>query len=146
MKTEWSKMIIVFLIIVGIGLADKYFNHGGLVWDFYVDFSVVATVALAILALMGYLKYISGEDTIKIYFENEKKEKIDTGIVVLRKNCVRSEIQGLLGMIHSTGGRYDLKSFQKDRSFLKVLNDVQINKLNEIVIVVTKEELEQFTF
>ena len=145
MKTEWSKMIIVFLIIVVIGLADKYCNHGGLVWDFYVDFSVVATVALAILALMGYFKYISGEDTIKIYFKKED-EKIDTGLVVLRKNCVRSEIQGLLGMIHSTGGRYDLKSFQKDRSFLKVLNDVQINKLNEIVIVVTKEELEQFTF
>ena len=145
MKNEWSKMIIVFLIIVGIGLADKYCNHGGLVWDFYVDFSVVATVALAILALMGYFKYISGEDIIKIYFKKEDK-KIDTGLVVLRKNCVRSEIQGLLGMIHSTGGRYDLKSFQKDRSFLKVLNDVQINKLNEIVIVVTKEELEQFTF
>jgi hypothetical protein len=147
MKNQWNRIILLFVIISGIGLVDKYFNNGQLLWEYYVDFSVVATVALAILALLGYVKYIRSEDTIKIYFyEKNAKKKIDTGLVLLRRNCVRNEIQGLLGMIHSTGGRYNLKSFQKDREFLNLLNDVQTNKLDEVIIEITEEELKQFTF
>ncbi|CAA6826765.1 MAG: Unknown protein [uncultured Sulfurovum sp.] len=145
MKNQWNRVIILFVFISAIGLVDKYYNSGKLLWEYYVDFSVVATVALAILAFMGYVRYIHGEDTIKIYFQKkEKKEKIDTGLIVLRKNCVRSELQGLLGMIHVTGGRYDLKSFQRDGEMLEVINQVQTNKFNEIVIKVSEKELEQF--
>jgi len=146
MRNQWSRIIVLFVLISSIGLVDKYLNNGELLWEYYVDFSVVATVALAILALIGYVKYIRSEDTIKIYFkEQDKEEKIDTGLIVLRKNCVRSEIQGLLGMIHTTGGRYDLKSFQKDRAFLDVINRVQTNELNEVLIEITSEELKQFS-
>jgi len=48
-------------------------------------------------------------------------------------------------MIHTTGGRYDLKSFQKDRAFLDVINRVQTNELNEVLIEITSEELKQFS-
>lgn len=145
MRNQWNRVIVLFVFISVIGLAEKYFNNGELLWEYYVDFSVVATVALSILAFMGYFKYIHGEDIIKIYLqEKNKKDKIDTGLIVLRKNCVRSEVQGLLGMIHISGGHYDLKSFQRDGKILKVINQVQTNKLNEIVIEVTEKELKQF--
>jgi len=58
MRNQWSRIIVLFVLISSIGLVDKYLNNGELLWEYYVDFSVVATVALAILALIGYVKYI----------------------------------------------------------------------------------------
>ncbi len=134
--------LIIFITLTLAGLAISYLLDKE-AWRFWGNLDSAFAVALGVLAFMGYLEYIRSEDEIKIYFKvNEKK--LDTGLTVLRKDCNRSEILGILGMIQKDSkNRFDIK-YMKKRGLLKKLYDIQKGSEKELIIYLDEEELEQF--
>lgn len=136
--------LTIFLGISAIALLTNYISSTQKIWDFFDALSSATAVALAVLAVMGYMMYKHSDDEIKIYFKEEEEEKeIDTGISLLRKHCTRSEVMGLLGMVSSVD-RYNIKDLKDDLDILQQFNSIQSAQKNELTIKVTKEELKQF--
>ena len=155
-KGTWLLIAYVGITLLGI-VAYLYGDDGkSPLWQIYVVAGAAATLALAILAAFGYYEYIKQEDIVKIKFKpvgfdaekTDQNGNIDTLLTVLRKNCTRSEIQGLLGMIFNDyhgRHRYDLNDFlTNDGNILEVINNAQTGKIDEVVIKITQEELKQF--
>lgn len=158
-RKRGTKFSLLFILITGLGFFLYYWEKNGTSfgWQIYNVFGVASAFALAIIAFLGYLKYIKEEDVILIKFsykeEHEKKDQegnIPTGLTTLRKNCNRAEIQGLLGMIfnnYHNKNRYDLNHFQhfkEDNNVLQIIDDAQTGKRDDVVIDITEEELKQF--
>jgi len=137
--------LIVFGCVTVGGLLIKYFEMTKF-WDFYEALDTASAVALSLLAFSGYLEYIKSENVIKIYFQIDKQDEIDTGLSVLRKNCTRSEVFGILGMLQKDPKkRYEIK-YTKDLSFLGKLQDIQKGDADKLIIPIIDEELEQFEY
>lgn len=111
-------------------------------WKYIASLDTSTAIALAILAFLGYLEYVRLEDTIEIYFK-VCEEEIETGLTVLRKNCTRSEVLGILGMMQTKNGRYEI-AYLKDKNLLTNLNNIQKNRDTRLIIPLSKKELEQF--
>lgn len=111
-------------------------------WKYIASLDTSTAIALAILAFLGYLEYVRLEDTIEIYFK-VCEEEIETGLTVLRKNCTRSEVLGILGMMQTKNGRYEI-AYLKDKNLLTNLNNIQKNRDIRLIIPLSKKELEQF--
>ncbi len=156
---EGSKFIIMFVVFTLLGIMAFYWNKDGTSfgWEIYTVIGTASTLALAILAVYGYLKYRKEEEIIDIVFMPKpsfQHEKLDengylpTGLTVLRQNCTRSEIQGLLGMIFNDyhgRHRYDLEDFLTNKGdILKIIDNAKTGKDNKVIIKITEEELKQF--
>lgn len=120
-------------------------HYGGIEWleEFYGALDVAAAVALAVFAMWGYMEYSRQEESIAIFFlvSNEKKK---TGLSILRKNCTRSELLGVLGMIQKDPkNRFEIASMKKP-AFLDTLARIQKESDTELCIVLLQSELEQF--
>ncbi len=139
-----SKVILIlFVVITAAGVAIKYIDQNSFLWDFYGALDTASAVALALLAFFGYVEYMKSEDKIGIYFDLDGRE-IDTGLSLLRRNCTRSEVFGVLGMIQKDPAkRYKLEA-TKDISLLDKLQQIQKGDLDRFVIPVNEEELQQF--
>jgi len=159
MEKEGTKLLYIYVFITIIGIIGYLYGEDGTstAWRMYVVLGSASTLGLAIIAGLGYMKYIKEEDIVIIKFKPTFKiDKIDdegnitTGLTVMRKNCTRSEIQGLLGMIFNNyhkRNRYDLEDFltlKGKKNILTRIDDAQKGKSNEVVISITKEELKQF--
>ena len=136
--------IIIFILVTAFGFDAYYLNEDGKsnMWEIYLVFGASSTFALSIFALWGYYEYIREEDEIEILFSLENKE-IETGLKVLRKNCTRAELQGLLRIL-SNGKTFDMASVLRDKKILHLVNDIQTGKGKKIIIEIQLNELEQF--
>jgi len=133
--------LIIFVGITLMGLLISYYFEG--VWKFWANLDSAFAVALGVLAFMGYLEYIKSEDEIKIYFETNGR-KIDTGLSILRKDCTRREVLGILGMIQKDPKeRFNIK-YMKNKELLKRLHAIQKGNGLELIIPLSEDELGQF--
>ena len=86
---------------------------------------------------------IKSEDVIKIYFR-VNNQLIYTNLSILRKDCKRSEILGILGMIQKDGkSRFDIKSL-KNPKILNEFQNIQKGKSDKLVIDLLQDELKIF--
>lgn len=136
------KPFLIYLTVVLLGIVAHY---GSIAWleEFYGALDVAAAVALAFFALWGYMEYSRQEESVAIVFlvANEKKK---TGLSLLRKNCTRSELLGVLGMIQKDPkARFEIVSMKR-KAFLDTLARIQKESDTELCIAITQSELEQF--
>lgn len=134
--------LIIYLLIVCAGVIAHYMKIDWLE-EFYGALDVAAAVALAMFAIWGYIEYSRQEESVKIVFA-VNGQSIDTRLSFLRKNCTRSEVLGVLGMIQKDPKtRFEIASMKK-AAFLDNLGQVQKGSAKELYIILTQSELEQF--
>jgi len=81
---------------------------------------VAFAVALGVLAFFAYREMVHGEDEVRLFFDVAgAKEPIDTGLSLLRRDCSRGEVIGVLGMMQ----RRTEKRFVYNPTHLKQLLD-----------------------
>ena len=144
-KEKLKTPLFLYIGIISISLftfykssTDDKHNY----WNWFGALDTSSAVALAIIAFFGYIQYLKGEDTIKIFFKVGEK-KIDTHLSLLRKEFSRSEVNGLLRMIQNENATFTIKAFQKP-SILKEIQDIQKGKKDAFIIELTPKELQQF--
>ncbi len=101
---EGSKLYLtIFLLLTIGGLSIRYLlGEQSILWGIWSSVDVAFAVSLGVLAFFAYREMLSEEDAIALSFDivDEPNEaSIPLGISVLRKECTRSEILGILGMI-----------------------------------------------
>ena len=131
--------IFLGLSVAGFGLS-RFFAVG---WDIWMAVDSATAVALSVLAFLGYLEYIRSEDEIDIVFDVEGQRK-KTGLSILRKDCTRSELMGILGMIRKNMRENLDITYMKDPQMLKNLYTVQKGTSKQFVIPLTAQEARQF--
>jgi len=132
----------IYLSIVTVGVVAHYAKIAWLE-ELYGALDVAAAVALAVFALWGYREYNRLEESVAIHFEVDG-QRIDTHLVLLRKDCTRGEVLGLLGMIQKDPKtRFEIESMKKI-AFLHTLGQIQKGETKELIIPLTVDELGQF--
>jgi len=136
--------LYIFLVLVCLGLAIRYIaGTNSALWQIWSSIDVASAVALAALAFFAYRQMLRDDDEVRIMFEVNGKRH-DTGLCLLRKDCTRSEIIGVLGMMQ----RRTKERFAYDpahlHDLLNELNRVQKGKAKELAVPLSQEEFEQF--
>jgi hypothetical protein len=100
-------ILIIFIIVTLLGLLIRYITHANSwLWELWSVLDVSFAVALGVLAFEGYREFIKSEDEVPIYFRVHGKLTA-TGLSLLRRDCTRGEILGVLGMMQrSTTKRF----------------------------------------
>ncbi|CAA6800733.1 MAG: Unknown protein [uncultured Sulfurovum sp.] len=134
---------LTFILITLAGLFSYEWKDNFTAWDIFSALGGSSTIALALLALLGYLDYIRQEEEVSIWLhvKDDKGniiQKEDTNFSILRKNCTRQELQGILGVIADVP-RYELASI-KESEFMKDIDAIQIGKKKKIAIIVSQEK------
>ena len=135
---------ITFISITVVGWLLHAFsddNSWGL--KLWTALDVSFAVSLGVISFMVYLEYIKAEDEIEIYFDVEDDLK-DTGLSLLRKDCTRSEIFGLLGMMQPENSKRFSVDTKELALILKEVQSVQRGQKNSFVIRMMAHEFEQF--
>ena len=142
---KWS-VLILFVFLTLLGLAIRYFFPGEdeSVWNFWANLDVSFAVALGVLAFVAYREMVNDEDEVRLYFKLPDGTIYDTGLCLLRKDCTRSEVIGVLGMMQRrTSERFHYAS-EHLHDLLEELNSVQKGRRTELYIPIDEEEFEQF--
>lgn len=146
MKKIFRKYLVL-IIFVGLTIVGVFINFeegdNSKIWHLWATVDVSLAVSLGVMALLAYWEFITSEDEVEIYFQ-AKEKKIDTGLSLLRKNCSRSEIMGILGMIRINDRENYTIAYFKDKKILKDLHRIQKGKDIEFIIPMSGDELEQF--
>jgi len=101
--------------------------------------SIFITLGTLIMVVKNYLTNKKQYDKIPIYF-NDKKLKLN----IARKDFSRQELQGILGILRKEMKKqYEVDFFSKVE-YLDSIYKIQKSELDELVIKITKKELEQF--
>lgn len=105
------------------------------------------TIWLAILTFLYtsriWRKELQDDEEIEIILICEK-EKILLPVTVLRKNCTRAEIQGLLRIFFKNPS-YD-PSFLRSSSYFNTLRKIALGEENRLEIIIPKEDKDDDTF
>ena len=143
-KFKKYMVLIVFITISIIGLLIRYMagEHSWL-WNLWGSVDVAFAVSLGILAFMAYRQMIKSEDEISIYFNVDEKLK-KTGLSLLRKDCTRGEILGVLGMMQRTTKERFSFDPKELAPLLEEVREVQKGNKDKFVICVSRTEYEQF--
>ncbi len=142
MKRFLPLLIFVLLSFLGLGFYSIW-GSSSLIWRIWSALDVSFAVALGVLALIAYWEMLRDEDEIALCFDVEG-QVVDTGLSLLRKDCTRGEVIGVLGMMQrKTKERfhYDAKHL---KDLLQALNRVQRGSEKRLLIPIDKEEFEQF--
>ena len=135
---------ITFISITIIGwILHIFFDDNAWGLKLWTALDVSFAVSLGVIASMVYLEYIKAEDEIKIYFDVEGDLK-NTGLSLLRKDCTRSEIFGLLGMMQPENSKRFSVDTKELALILKEVQAVQKAQKNRFVIQMKVHEFEQF--
>ncbi|MDY0181450.1 hypothetical protein [Aliarcobacter skirrowii] len=108
------------------------------IFKLITDVTVWFTFFTMILMFFNTYRLIKRMNKIDIYFND-----IKLPIPILRKECTRGEIQGVLGVFTKDMQRYNIE-FMGTIEYLNRLTDVQNNKSKKLVIDISEKELEQF--
>ena len=135
--------LTLFATLFGAGLAIRYlFGAHSRMWDIWNTIDISFAVALGVLAFVAYRDIVREKDQIRLIFDVEG-EPIDTGLCLLRKDCTRSEIMGVMQLLCKNNAtlRYDAKHLH---SLLEELNRVQSGSAGKLFIPLRRDELGQF--
>jgi len=138
------KLLSLFLALIFIGVVGRLiFGEDSLFWTIWGVLDTSSAVALAVLAFFAYRDLVKEEDDIKLFFSVSGK-LIDTNIRLLRKDCTRGEIVGVLGMMQKdTGKRFKITP-KELRHLLGEIRRVQKEGKDRVVINMSQDEFEQF--
>jgi len=146
------KNFILFVVITFAFLLVGLFFDNTKLWHILTIIDTSTAVALAIMALFAYYEFSKGKDKIPLYFETydeEKKEKIPLKIdgemvYLLRENVQRAEVMGILGIVQNDmSGKFKLND-KDTKNLLKNIEEVQLNKKNELLIPINKHTFNEF--
>ena len=141
---EKYKVLIIFVSITFIGwLLHAFSSENGLGLKVWGALDVSFAVAMGMIAFMAYWEFIRAEDEIPIYFDVEGDLK-DTRLSLLRKDCTRSEINGILTMPLKEGIRFHDLQYMKNRALLQELHAIQKGKKDRLVMPMSAVEFQQF--
>ena len=138
---EGYVLLLIFLFVIAVGVIVKIFYPHN--WKWFELFDTASAVALALLAVWGYVEYSKGEDDVELIFEVEGKKE-NTGFSVLRKNFTRGEVLGVLGMIPTKESQKFSLDYTSNGSFLKAVDEIQKGRSKKFAIPMSKAEREQF--
>ena len=137
----------VLILFVGItfmgGLIHFFSGEKSLLLQFWSALDVSFAVAMGVIAFLAYWEFIKAEEEIKIYFDVDGALH-DTGLSLLRRDCTRSEINGILTMPLKDGLRFHELRYMKNRALLQTLQAIQKGKENRLVMPMSAKEFEQF--
>ena len=143
-KFERYKVLILFVSLTVVGGLIHIFSASNGSWlKLWGALDVSFAVAMGVIAFMAYWEFIRAEDEIKIYFEVEGELK-DTGLSLLRRDCTRSEINGIMTMPLRDGVRFHDLKYMKNRELLQDLHAIQKGKKDKFVMPMSAVEFEQF--
>ena len=112
----------------------------------YMDYmTIIFSFITMIFEIINYFKNKRQYDRIKIYFVVKSTNKmilIDKNI--LRKDCQRSEIQGVLRTKLIKGKSYYEIDYLKNDKYYQSIYNIQITKSNILKIYLEDDELTQF--
>jgi len=143
-KNRGNKILLIFIFLTVIGILIRFIaGKNSILWNIWGVIDVSFAVSLGVLAFIAYTDMVRENDEISIYIKVNDKI-INTGLIVLRQDCTRSEIQGLFGMIQKDSShRYNI-AYMKKRAFLKNLHKIKTGKSKKLIIPLTAKEYEQF--
>ena len=139
-----NRILIIFVLVTFLGLAIRYIlGKDSWLWTLWSSIDVSFAVSLGIMAFMAYKELIKSEDEIEIHLEVPNRV-INTRLSLLRKDCTRSEIQGVLGMIQKDSSKRYNVSYMKQRAFLQKLHQIQKGNDKRLIIYLSDQEVLQF--
>ena len=143
-KLKRYNILIIFIIVTLLGLLIRYItNANSWLWELWSVLDVSFAVALGVLAFEGYREFIKSEDEVLIYFR-VNGELTPTGLSLLRKDCTRGEILGVLGMMQrTTTSRFSFDTRELPL-LLQEVQAVQKGDKDMFVVEMTPKEFEQF--
>ena len=141
---ERYKVLILFISITVVGgLIHLFSGEKGSLLQFWGALDVSFAVAMGVIAFLAYWEFIKAEEEIKIYFDVDGALH-DTGLSLLRRDCTRSEINGILTMPLKEGVRFHELKYMKNRELLQDLHAIQKGKKDKFVMPMSAVEFEQF--
>jgi len=146
MKKKFKRygVLIVFMAMTLLGLIVAYgIGEKSSLWKLWSIVDVAFSVALGVMAFLAYREFIKSEDEIKIYFKVDGNE-IETGLSLLRKDCSRGEILGILGMVQKESAKRFSIETSRVPVLLKEIQEIQKGNAEKIVVDMTQEEFEQY--
>ena len=110
----------------------------------YLDqITIVFAFVIMILTILNFLRERKQFDKISILFWVEGKEiVVDDNLT--RKDCQRSEIQGVLRTKLKKGTSFYDVAFLKEKAYFENIYKIQKAKEDRLVIRLTADEFEQF--
>jgi len=141
---ERYQVLILFVGITFVGWLIHFLSDANGTWlKVWGALDVSFAVAMGVIAFLAYWEFIKAEEEIKIYFDVEGALH-DTGLSLLRRDCTRSEINGILTMPLKDGLRFHELRYMKNRELLQTLQAIQKGKENRLVMPMSAKEFEQF--
>lgn len=141
---ERYKVLVLFVGFTVVGLLSHLIFANDSSWlKLWGALDVSFAVAMGVIAFMAYLEFIKAEDEVKIYFEVEGELK-DTGLSLLRRDCTRSEINGILTMPLKEEHHFHKLKYMKNRELLQELHAIQKGKKDSLIMPMSAVEFEQF--
>ncbi|WP_457608177.1 hypothetical protein [Nitratifractor sp.] len=143
MRRLFNALSLFVVLTIG-GLSIRYFlGPQSVVWSFWSSLDISFAVALGVLAFVAYRDMLREEDEVLLLFDVEG-ETVDTGLCLLRRDCTRSEIIGVVAMMQRrTDGRFHYDSSHL-HDLLQEINRVQKGKARSLRIPLSREEFAQF--
>ncbi len=141
---ERYKVLILFVSLTLLGGLIHIFSASNGSWlKLWGALDVSFAVAMGVIAFMAYWEFIRAEDEIKIYFDVEGELK-DTGLSLLRRDCTRQELNGILVMVLPNDKYQHSIKYMRNRELLQDLHAIQKGKKTRLVMPMSIEEFEQF--
>ena len=137
-------VLIVFAVLFVVGLLIRYLmGESSTLWGIWNAIDVSFAVVLGILAYIAYRNIVRAEDQVRLVFNVDNEKEVDTGLCLLRKNCTRSEVIGVIRMMQrkSKELHYDASHLH---DLLEEINQIQTGTKGKLRIIITKDELTQF--
>jgi len=137
-------VLIVFAILFIVGLLIRYImGESSTLWGIWSAIDVSFAVVLGILAYIAYRNIVRAEDLVRLVFNVEDQQEIDTGLCLLRKNCTRSEVIGVIDMMNrkTKDLHYDASRLH---DLLEEINQIQVGTRVKLRIIISKDEFAQF--
>lgn len=110
----------------------------------YMDqITIVFAFIIMILTILNFIRVRRELDKVKILFKVGDKEYL-TDDNLTRKDCRRSEIQGVLRTKLKKDRNFYEIDFLKKRDYFENIYEIQKGKKDTLTIYLTPQELEQF--
>ncbi len=136
--------LYIFVALVIVGLAIRYIaGADSLLWEIWSSLDIASAVALATLAFLAYRQMLRDDDEIRIMLEVDGIRH-DTDLCLLRKDCTRSEVIGVLGMMQRRTEKRFIYDAEHLHDLLNELNRVQKGNAKELAVPLNQGEFEQF--
>ena len=143
-KIQRYSALIWFIGLSIFGLLIRYLlGEDSVLWDIWSAIDTASAVALAVLAFVAYRDIVRDDDEVQLLFNIEGK-KVDTGLCLLRKDCTRGEVIGVISMLARVTDAPFKYNALHIHDLLDEINQVQKGTNEKLYIVISKDEFAQF--